>query len=747
MKKRWICALLAVVLLLSVAPAVSLEAKAASNMKASQELIEMLKKFEGFLQYPKWDYKQYSMGYGTVCYEHELAYYQEHGITHEEAEERLKLHVNNFSAVINRFIDRYNLTMTQQQFDAMVSLSYNCGTSWERETTGYLHNALKNGSVGNDLIYAFSLWSYTNDVPHDGHLKRRLAEANLYLNNVYSTSKPENYTYIRFDPNGGTMDYTIQGYDANVDAPIKVIIEPTYTAVENGEKKVYTFDGWYTARAGGQKITILDGSLALGTTLYARWKDSDGSLVEPEGPAGEPMESITVTVTGNNINVRQGPGTSYNVVGYAVSGQELTITEIVKADGYTWGKFGTGLWISLHYTNYDALIQEQNPPVQTGTVKVNGSLNIRSGAGTSYPVVGSYTNGNRVTILEKKTVGATVWGRTNRGWISLDYVELDPVEDTPVTPPSSETVPPTTESVPPTTESVPPTTESVPPTTETVPPTTETIPPTTETTPPTTQKPPTKPAEPVLWTGTVKVSDYLHIRKGPGTYHPIAGYYVNGTKVGILEEQESGGLKWGRTDKGWICLKYVDDGKTPVEPPKPPVTEPPVTEPPVVEPQPSEPDKPDVEQPATKWTGKVTVKDILYVRKTPGASGAVIGNLVNGATVTITQRTRADGKLWGKVDKGWICLDYVTADSESSPATPNVPEIVTPETGSTVLEESATMEVSSCSLRIRNAAGVTGDIVGYYAFGEEVAITEISTIGTTTWAKTDLGWVNMRYLK
>jgi len=244
----------------------------------------------------------------------------------------------------------------------------------------------------------------------------------------------------------------------------------------------------------------------------------------------------------------------------------------------------------------------------------------------------------------------------------------------------------------------------------------------------------------VLWTGTVKVSDYLHIRKGPGTYHPIAGYYANGAKVDILEEQETGGLKWGRTDKGWICLKYVDDGKTPVEPPKPPVVVPPSSEP-------NEPDEPDVEQPAIKWVGKVTVKDVLYVRRTPGAAGAVIGNLVNGTSVTVTQRTRADGKLWGKVDKGWICLDYVTADSETGPATPNVPEIVTPETGITVLEEPAAMEVSSCSLRIRSAAGVTGDIVGFYAFGEEVTITQVSTIGTTTWAKTDLGWVNMRYLK
>lgn len=243
------------------------------------------------------------------------------------------------------------------------------------------------------------------------------------------------------------------------------------------------------------------------------------------------------------------------------------------------------------------------------------------------------------------------------------------------------------------------------------------------------------------------MTDYLHIRKGPGTHYPIAGYYANGTKVGILEEQEAGGLKWGRTEKGWICLKYVDDGKTPVEPPKPPVTEPPVTEPPVTNPPVSEPDKPDVEQPASKWVGKVTAKDLLYIRKTPGASGAMIGNLVNGATVTITQVTRADGKLWGKVDKGWICLDYVIAGDELSPATPNVPEVVAPEVGKTVLEEPSKMEVVGCSLRVRNAAGVAGEIVGFYSFGEEVTITEIYTIGTTTWAKTDLGWVNMRYLK
>jgi hypothetical protein len=36
--------------------------------------------------------------------------------------------------------------------------------------------------------------------------------------------------------------------------------------------------------------------------------------------------------------------------------------------------------------------------------------------------VGSYVQGTKVAILEEKTVNETVWGRTNRGWISLDHV-------------------------------------------------------------------------------------------------------------------------------------------------------------------------------------------------------------------------------------------------------------------------------------------------------------------------------------
>ena len=48
-------------------------------------------------------------------------------------------------------------------------------------------------------------------------------------------------------------------------------------------------------------------------------------------------------------------------------------------------------------------------------------LNIRSSASTEGDRLGSYSYGDRVEILEKD--GS--WGRTSKGWISLNYVYQD----------------------------------------------------------------------------------------------------------------------------------------------------------------------------------------------------------------------------------------------------------------------------------------------------------------------------------
>ncbi len=77
-------------------------------------------------------------------------------------------------------------------------------------------------------------------------------------------------------------------------------------------------------------------------------------------------------------------------------------------------------------------VNENNNPsgnTSSGTSKVNyqvritanSGLNIRAGASTSYPRVGGYAKGTIVTILDE----SNGFGKTDRGWISLNYTSTN----------------------------------------------------------------------------------------------------------------------------------------------------------------------------------------------------------------------------------------------------------------------------------------------------------------------------------
>ena len=131
-------------------------------------------------------------------------------------------------------------------------------------------------------------------------------------------------------------------------------------------------------------------------------------------------------VTGNQLNIRSGPGTGYASVGSYNAGDRVSILEQFTYNGTTWGCTNQG-WISMDYVNTgdsDDSDDSDGYESQTGTVIGNG-LNIRSGAGADFPAVGSLNYGDRVTILEKKIVEDITWGKTSKGWVSLEYVALD----------------------------------------------------------------------------------------------------------------------------------------------------------------------------------------------------------------------------------------------------------------------------------------------------------------------------------
>ena len=685
--KRLTSFLLAIVLFAGLVLIGAPTAHAASAMTVSDSMVNVLKQEEGFAAKPYWDYSQWTVGYGTVCPSDMVEYYTENGITEEAAEVLLRNYLANTENTINRnFIDKYNLTLTQGQFDALVSFTYNCGTSWIYETSGTFHNAVKNGATGSELIRAFSLWCKAGDQILPGLVRRRLSEASMFLEGHYARYAPSNYCYVYYHANGGSVSYRIQGYDANLGTA------PAYTPSKSGE----TFQGWYTAQVGGTKVDVLTQDLS-GMTLYAHWgsQQTDSTTTE--------TQAVNVVVTGNYVNLRKGPGTNYGIIGSVNAGAALTITETAEGSGYRWGNAG-GKWICLSYTNYDAALAameqakqettepeettpeettpeetvpettEPKPTTVTGTVKANGGLALRTGPGTGYSLIRYLANGSRITVLEQSVVGSMTWGKLSDGWVSLSYVILDEPIPEPTEPEVTEpevtepevTEPETTEpetTVPETTvpeTTVPETTvpevtvpevtvpeTTVPETTvpevtvpeetipeETIPETTvpeetipeETVPETTvpeETIPEPTIPETTAPAAPASVSGTVKANGGLAVRNGAGTSYSVRRYLANGSRVTVTEQTTANGLTWGKISDGWICMNYVTlDG-------------------------------------ANTAVTKTVIADCLRVRSGAGTGNSVVGYVYYGASVTVYETVSAGGTTWGRISSGWVSMDYL----------------------------------------------------------------------------------------
>ena len=687
--KRITSFLLAIVLFTGLVLTAAPTAHAASEMKASDALVEVLKKEEGFSAKPYWDYAQYTVGYGTRCPDDMFDEYSKNGISEEDADILLRNYLSATENTINKkFIDAYGLTLTQGQFDALITFTYNCGSGWINKTGDRFFNAVKNGATGSELINAFALWCTAGGQILPGLVRRRLCEANMFLNGEYSTTKPSNYGYVYYNGNGGSVPYRIQGYDANEG------VAPAYTPTYNGA----TFLGWFTDKTAGEQVTVLTEALS-GKTLYARWEGVPAEGETPAAPA-----SVTVKVTANEVNLRKGPGTNYGIVGSANAGEEMTITETASGSGYEWGKAGDK-WIALKYTNYSEAVKapEQKPEEttpettapettvpettapettvpettvpettapettvpettapaateQTGTVKANGGLSVRKGPGTGYERVKYLDNGSKVTILEQQKAGSMTWGRISDGWISMSYVVLGQGETTP---------------------------------------------------PETTAPESTAPSQ-TATAGTVKADGGLSLRQGPGTGYARIRYLANGTKVNILEQKDG----WGRISDGWISMTYValdQSGTTSA----PETTQPETTAP----------------ETTTTQTGTVKVNDSLSVRNGAGTNNAVKRYLTNGTKVTVTEIKDVSGAKWGNIGDGWVCLDYVVMDGQSQQ---------TPADSKTV--------TADC-LRVREAPSTSARIVGYYYQGAKVQIGETQDAEGTTWGKTPKGWVSMAYIK
>ena len=143
------------------------------------------------------------------------------------------------------------------------------------------------------------------------------------------------------------------------------------------------------------------------------WVRIDGGWVSTqyfyvEGTTAE--DATAATVTTNDLNIRTGPDTTFQRLGSYMDGDPVQLLAVVNGWGYT--EKG---WISMIY------VKLPEPVYATGNATVATGLNIREEPNADSAKLDVYKEGDQVVILEVKDG----WGRTDKGWINLDYVKYD----------------------------------------------------------------------------------------------------------------------------------------------------------------------------------------------------------------------------------------------------------------------------------------------------------------------------------
>lgn len=231
------------------------------ELRTTEQMIALLKSKEGFRATAYWDYSQYSIGYGSACTKDEYP----NGITEAQADILLREMLQGFEKKLDKFLQENYITLRDNQYDALISLTYNIGSGWMKESA--LATLLKNGTYSNnELASAIGIWCHvkSNGVTsiHDGLVARRISEINVFLYGDYSGEATGFYS-VRFEQTEkGDRARDIAFYEAGS------AYDPAFEATsDDGE----IFLGWYTE--DGTLLTDLRATQDL--TVTARWESDD----------------------------------------------------------------------------------------------------------------------------------------------------------------------------------------------------------------------------------------------------------------------------------------------------------------------------------------------------------------------------------------------------------------------------------------------------------------------------------------
>lgn len=513
MKKRIVCVLLTLIMLVSLVPATALTASAAS-LKTSEAAITIMKKLAIFKSkcYQVPGTNEFRIGYGTICSEKHKTTYKngkvensadagKHSITQAQADQALRKLILDLDAKVNSFASSNSLTLSQCQHDALVLFTFDVGDSW-MSGSGVVKSAIVSKASTNDLLKAMSDWAGNQD-----DFRRRKIEVNMYKNGVYSDVTPSSFGTVTYNPNVGTLPQNGTG-------AYSVLFDTTKTSahIPSPTRTGFKFIGWYTVKEGGERVPALTASCN-GKELWAAWQDT--SLTANSVDSASYVHSINETLKVSqlvSLDVYPVP-TKKNVKPFrTINKDTATVTAIkdfIDDNGNRWCKLsaaGDG-WVLLKTSGQS---NSGNTEYTGGKINVtvtvtNAYVNRRANDSASSALTGSYKAGTKLKIVA--TNAAKTWGQVEEngvavGWVALMYTDWSTVYDGSAPSDANNTTP--------------------------------------------------------IATATVTYNGYLNARSDPGVDNKIVGGFAKDTTVNVFEIRTVNGHRWGRTSTGWICLTYTN---------------------------------------------------------------------------------------------------------------------------------------------------------------------------------------------
>ncbi|WP_056476413.1 C40 family peptidase [Bacillus sp. FJAT-25509] len=129
--------------------------------------------------------------------------------------------------------------------------------------------------------------------------------------------------------------------------------------------------------------------------------------------------------TGNGVRIRSGAGTNYSILGSVNKNAKLD----VKSSANGWYKIiyqGRIGYISGTYVQKQKNIEDENPVYNTTKYIVTGArVNIRSGAGTNYNIIGSATKMQKLDVISTSNGWRKINYQGKIGYISAGYTEKE----------------------------------------------------------------------------------------------------------------------------------------------------------------------------------------------------------------------------------------------------------------------------------------------------------------------------------